>query len=49
MGDALLQKTYTTDFLTKKRIKNNGTVPQYYVEDDHRSHHSERPLHAGAG
>ena len=35
MGDALLQKTVTTDFLTKKRIRNNGTVPQYYVEDDH--------------
>ena len=35
LGDALLQKTYTTDFLTKKRIKNNGIVPQYYVEDDH--------------
>lgn len=35
MGDALLQKTYTTDFLTKKRIKNKGTVPQYYVEGDH--------------
>lgn len=35
IGDALLQKTYTTDFLTKKRIKNNGTVPQYYVEDNH--------------
>ena len=35
MGDALLQKTYTTDFLTKKRIKSNGTVPQYYVEGDH--------------
>lgn len=35
MGDALLQKTYTVDFLTKKRIKNNGTVPQYYVEGDH--------------
>lgn len=31
----LLQKTYTIDFLTKKRIKNNGTVPQYYVEGDH--------------
>lgn len=30
-----MQKTYTTDFLTKKRIKNNGTVPQYYVEGDH--------------
>ena len=35
MGDALLQKTVTTDFLTKKRIVNNGSVPQYYVEDDH--------------
>lgn len=35
IGDTLLQKTYTTDFLTKKRIKNNGTVPQYYVEGDH--------------
>lgn len=35
IGDALLQKTYTTDFLTKKRIKNNGTVPQYYVEGTH--------------
>ena len=35
MGDALLQKTYTIDFLTKKKVKNNGIVPQYYVEDDH--------------
>lgn len=35
MGDALLQKTYTVDFLTKKRVKNQGIVPQYYVEDDH--------------
>lgn len=35
IGDALLQKTYTTDFLTKKWIKNNGTVPQYYVENNH--------------
>lgn len=35
MGDVLLQKTYTTDFLTKKRIKNNGAVPQFYVEGDH--------------
>lgn len=35
MGDALLQKTYTVDFLRKKRIKNNGEMPQYYVEDDH--------------
>lgn len=35
IGDALLQKTYTTDFLTKKRVKNNGLVPQYYVENSH--------------
>ena len=32
IGDALLQKTYTVDFLTKKRVKNRGIVPQYYVE-----------------
>jgi site-specific DNA recombinase len=30
-----LQKTYTVDFLTKKRVKNNGIVPQYYVENSH--------------
>ena len=35
IGDALLQKTYTTDFLSKTRIKNNGIVPQYYVEGNH--------------
>ena len=35
MGDALLQKTYTVDFITKKRVINKGIVPQYYVEDDH--------------
>lgn len=34
-GDALLQKTYTVDFLNKKRADNNGQVPQYYVEDSH--------------
>lgn len=35
MGDALLQKTYTVDFLSKKRVKNDGIVPQYYIEDNH--------------
>ncbi|ACV62390.1 Resolvase domain protein [Desulfofarcimen acetoxidans DSM 771] len=35
MGDVLQQKTYTIDFLTKKRVKNKGIVPQYYIEDDH--------------
>ena len=35
IGDAMLQKTYTTDFLNKIRVKNNGLVPQYYVEGNH--------------
>jgi len=35
MGDALLQKSYTVDFLTKKRVKNNGNVKQYYVTNNH--------------
>ncbi len=34
-GDALLQKTYTVDFLSKKRAVNDGDVPQYYVENSH--------------
>ena len=35
IGDALLQKTITVDFLTKKRVKNEGHLPQYYVENSH--------------
>ena len=35
IGDALLQKTYTIDFLNKTRVKNNDIVPQYYVEGNH--------------
>lgn len=34
-GHALLQKTFCEDFLTKKMIKNEGQVPQYYVTDSH--------------
>ena len=34
-GDALLQKSYTVDFLSKKMKKNEGEVPQYYVENNH--------------
>ena len=34
-GDALLQKQYTVDFLTKKRKKNEGEVPKYYVTGNH--------------
>lgn len=34
-GDACMQKTYTIDFLTKKKVKNEGYAPQYYIEDNH--------------
>lgn len=34
-GDALLQKSYTTDFLTKKSKKNHGEVQQFYVQNNH--------------
>ncbi|MDR6939470.1 recombinase family protein [Arcanobacterium hippocoleae] len=34
-GDALLQKTFTTDFLTKRMKVNAGEVPQYYVSGNH--------------
>jgi DNA invertase Pin-like site-specific DNA recombinase len=34
-GDALLQKTYTVDFLTKETKTNEGEVPQYYVKSNH--------------
>ena len=34
-GSALLQKTFTVDFLQKKMKVNEGEVPQYYVEHSH--------------
>lgn len=34
-GDALLQKSYTADFLTKKRTKNKGEMQMYYIEESH--------------
>ncbi|MEA5016951.1 MAG: recombinase family protein [Candidatus Limiplasma sp.] len=34
-GEALLQKTFVTDFLTKKSKVNNGEVPQYHVQNSH--------------
>lgn len=35
MGDVLLQKTYTTDFIDGRIKKNNGELPQYYIKDNH--------------
>jgi len=34
-GDALLQKSFTVDFLNKKTKLNTGEIPQYYVEGNH--------------
>ena len=34
-GDALLQKTYVTDCITKKTRKNNGELPMYLVKNHH--------------
>lgn len=34
-GDALLQKTYVTDCITKKTRRNNGELPMYLVKNHH--------------
>lgn len=34
-GDALLQKTFTVDFLTKKKKVNEGELSRYYVRNNH--------------
>lgn len=34
-GEAILQKTFCVDFLTKKMKINEGEVPQYHVENSH--------------
>lgn len=34
-GDLLMQKTYTVDYLTKKKVRNRGEVEQYFIEGDH--------------
>lgn len=34
-GDAVLQKSFTVDFLTKKKKVNEGEIPKYFVENSH--------------
>jgi len=34
-GNLLLQKTYTQDHLSKRRLKNTGQLPMYLVEGNH--------------
>lgn len=31
----MFQKTYTVDYLTKKRVENTGELPSYYCENTH--------------
>jgi len=35
VGNIISQKTYTKDFLTGKQVKNNGELPQYFIENNH--------------
>ena len=34
-GDLLFQKAFVTDPITKKKVKNRGELPQYYMENAH--------------
>ncbi|GAU76742.1 site-specific recombinase [Fusibacter sp. 3D3] len=34
-GDTLLQKTFTEDFMTGKKVKNTGQRTQYFVSESH--------------
>ena len=35
MGDAILQKTYVENCISKKVVKNTGQIPKYYIENNH--------------
>lgn len=35
MGDTILQKSYTADFLSKRRVMNNGALPKYHIKRGH--------------
>lgn len=35
VGDMLMQKTYSTDCISKKRKKNNGELPKYLISNNH--------------
>lgn len=35
VGDLILQKTYVTDYVSKKKKRNHGEFDKYFVENDH--------------
>lgn len=37
IGDVLMPKSYTEDFLTRKRKKNKDELDMYFIENDHES------------
>ena len=37
VGDVLMQKSFTEDFLTGKRKKNEGELTMYFVKNDHKA------------
>lgn len=37
VGNVISQKTYTKDFLNGKQVKNNGELPQYFIENNHQA------------
>ena len=45
-GDCLMQKYYVGDFLTKKLVRNQGELQQYYVKDHHEPIISEEVFRA---
>ena len=46
IGDCLMQKFYIEDFLTKKLVKNQGELQQYYVKGHHEPIISEEVYNA---
>lgn len=34
-GSVLMQKTFTSNYLTRRNVQNRGQLPQYYIENDH--------------
>lgn len=36
IGDLLIQKTYTKDYLNHRPVENNGELPRYYIPNHHK-------------
>lgn len=45
-GDALMQKTFTTDCISKKVVRNVGQLPMYLAQDNHEGIVSREKYHA---